>query len=904
MREAAERARAEGVAAVAISFLHAYANPAHERRAAEIVREVVGDDVYITCSSDILAEIREYERTSTAVVNAYVGPVVERYIRSLESSLAAAGISAPLQIMQSSGGLMSAAAAIRKPAHLVESGPAAGVVACAFLARETGIANVISLDMGGTTAKAAILEDGLPVKTSEYEVGAGINLSSRLVKGGGYAIRLPFIDLSEIGAGGGSLVSADEFGMLHVGPESAGSDPGPACYGLGGDEPTLTDALVVLGYLSPEHLAGGAVELDADAAARALESVAEPLGKSTTEAAYGVFQLAVATMTRAVKAVSTYRGRDPREFVLCGFGGNGPVVAVAIARALQMRRVLVPVAPGVFSAAGLLLSEIEHEFVRTLPARGASATAELLLAGFRELEAEADGALVAEGVSRDAIAVSRFADVRYAGQAYELTLPIAAGAPDLGRIAADFGAEHHRTYGHASADAPIDIVNLKLTARAAGNGEVPYDPLAGLAAATARADTRSAYFGPAHGSLDVPVISRAALLDSPPRQGPLIVEEYDSTCVVPPGCVVTLDSLGNIDIALDVHGAAMTAVAIDPITLEVVKNALASVADEMALVVMRSAYSPVVRDTMDYSTALCDRDGELLAQGLTLAVQLGTFPTVMRHVREHFGEDIQPGDVFLANDPYGFGGQHLPDLYVIQPIFHQGVLEGYAATMAHHVDVGGITPGLDRGPRDRDLPGGAAAAVAEAVRGRPRERDRDPDHREEHAPAGRGDRRPAGPDRRLPRRRARADRDPEAVRHRRVPALPGRAAGAERAPDARRAGRPAGRHIRVRGLHRRVRRCAGAAADRGRADRAGRRGLGRPRGDGAAGGGGAQLPRRHGQRRRLLRLPRDRRPARSRMPAATCGRSTSTRPSGRSSTRCCRRPAAHGAWSATASTTP
>ncbi|MBA3330782.1 MAG: hydantoinase/oxoprolinase family protein, partial [Actinobacteria bacterium] len=256
VRRAAERARDEGVAAVAISFLHAYANPAHERRAAEIVREVVGHDVYITCSSEILAEIREYERTSTAVVNAYVGPVVRRYIRSLESSLVAAGFTAPIQIMQSSGGLMSAEAAIRKPAHLVESGPAAGVVACAYLARATGIPNLISLDMGGTTAKAAILEDGRPVKTSEYEVGAGINLSSRLVKGGGHAIRLPFIDLSEIGAGGGSLVSVDELGIMHVGPESAGSQPGPACYGQGGDRPTLTDALVVLGYLNPEYLAG------------------------------------------------------------------------------------------------------------------------------------------------------------------------------------------------------------------------------------------------------------------------------------------------------------------------------------------------------------------------------------------------------------------------------------------------------------------------------------------------------------------------------------------------------------------------------------------------------------------------------------------------------------------------
>ncbi|MBA3347618.1 MAG: hydantoinase/oxoprolinase family protein, partial [Actinobacteria bacterium] len=359
------------------------------------------------------------------------------------------------------------------------------------------------------------------------------------------------IDLSEIGAGGGSLVSADEFGMLHVGPESAGSDPGPACYGLGGDQPTLTDALVVLGYLNPEHLAGGAVALDAAAARRAIESVAGPLSMTPAEAAYGVFQLAVATMTRAVKAVSTYRGRDPREFVLCGFGGNGPVVAVAIARALQMRRVLVPLAPGVFSAAGLLLSEIEHEFVRTLPARGVSATAELLHAGYRELEAEAELALVAEGVAREAIAVSRFADIRYAGQAYELTLPVAAGAPDLGRIAADFGAAHHRTYGHASADAPIDIVNLKLTARPARNGDTPYDPLAGLSVPRTQAITRRAHFGAEHGSHDVSVISRADLLGAPPREGPLIVEEYDSTCVVPPGCSVTLDALGNIDIGLE-----------------------------------------------------------------------------------------------------------------------------------------------------------------------------------------------------------------------------------------------------------------------------------------------------------------------------------------------------------------
>jgi N-methylhydantoinase A len=541
VREAAAAARDAGVRAVAICFLHSYANAAHELRAAELVREVCGDAVYVTCSAEILPEIREYERTSTTVVNAYVGPVVATYLQSLAERLAGVGIGAPLQIMQSSGGVMGATAAARRAAHLVESGPAAGVVACAHLAREAGIENLISLDMGGTTAKAAMLEGGQPVKTAEYEVGAGINLSSRLVKGGGHAIRLPFIDLSEIGAGGGSLVSVDEFGLLHVGPESAGSDPGPACYALGGMQATLTDALVVLGYLNPEQIAGGAVPLDAAAASEALEPVAAALGRSVVEAAAGVFAVAVATMTRAVKAVSTYRGRDPREFVLCGFGGNGPVAAAAIARELQMRRVLVPPSPGVFSAAGLLLSDVEHELLRTMASRGDDLTPAALDAAFAELEAEAERALAADGVL--AGSVSRSADIRYVGQAYELTTAVAAGAADLAQIAGDFHAEHDRTYGHSSPDAPIDVINVKLTARAVRE-DARYDPRAAVARGRDER-TRRAWFGAFH---ETPVIARGALLDTPPRQGPVIVEEYDSTCVVPPGCSVTLDARGNLDI--------------------------------------------------------------------------------------------------------------------------------------------------------------------------------------------------------------------------------------------------------------------------------------------------------------------------------------------------------------------
>ena len=358
--------------------------------------------------------------------------------------------------------------------------------------------------MGGTTAKAAILEDGLPVKTSEYEVGAGINLSSRLIKGGGHAIRLPFIDLSEIGAGGGSLVSVDEFGMLHVGPESAGADPGPACYGLGGDAPTLTDALVVLGYLNPEHLAGGAVAIDAGAAARALESVAAPLGRERDRG--------------RLRRLPARRRDDDAS----GEGGlDLPRPGSARLRALRLRRqrpgrrgrdrARAADAPRARAARARRLQRGRPAPVRDRARVRADAAGPRRRAPRRRCCTPATASSrprpsarsSPKASRREAIVVSRFADIRYAGQAYELTLPVAAGAPDLGRIAADFDAEHHRTYGHASADAPIDIVNLKLTARAAGNGDAPYDPLAGLAADGTSERTRRAYFGPEHGSLDV-----------------------------------------------------------------------------------------------------------------------------------------------------------------------------------------------------------------------------------------------------------------------------------------------------------------------------------------------------------------------------------------------------------------
>jgi N-methylhydantoinase A len=437
---------------------------------------------------------------------------------------------------------MSAAAAAQKPAFLVESGPAAGVIACADIARSAGLGNVISFDMGGTTAKAAIVENGEPARTTEYEVGAGINVSSKLVKGGGYAIKLPFIDISEIGAGGGSIVSLDAAGSIKVGPQSAGAVPGPACYGLGGKEATFTDAAVVLGYLNPDYLVGGKLRIDSRLSHDAIErKVAQPLGFDVHRAAHGVYAIAVATMTRAVKAVSTYRGRDPRDFALVAFGGNGPVVAVAIARELQMRRVLIPPAPGVFSAAGLLFSNVEHTQQRSVFQQTSAVDARRLEKLFAGLETEVRGEMRKEGIADARVGVKRLADLRYTGQAFELTVP--AETPDIAAIEAAFHAEHKRTYGHASEGDPVDLINIRVIASAAPESKEGFaEHLKDAQVASPAQGRRQAYFDGK--AMDTPVLGRAAL--GKRMQGPLIVEEFDATCIVPPGASAELDAHGNI----------------------------------------------------------------------------------------------------------------------------------------------------------------------------------------------------------------------------------------------------------------------------------------------------------------------------------------------------------------------
>lgn len=535
------------VEAIAICLLHSYANPTHERRIAQLLRERL-PNCFISVSSEVLPEIREYERTSTTVVNAYIGPVMSRYLQSLQERFASQGVKGRLLMMQSSGGTLDVQQVLAKPATVVESGPAAGVVGAARLGARGGDKDLITFDMGGTTAKASLIEGGRVLATDEYEVGGGISLSSRLAKGGGYALKLPVIDVSEVGAGGGSIVRIDAGGALKVGPDSAGAVPGPACYAKGGTEPTVTDASVVLGYLNPHALAGGTVPIESERARTAVQKIASALGVNVLDAALGIHRLANSTMMRAVKAVSTYRGRDPRDFTLFAFGGNGGIHAAALANELQMRRVIVPPAAGVFSAVGLLCADLEAvrstAFLRSLNVESVAEVSQRC----QELEQDARRELAVS----DGVVVSWRAELRYAGQGFELPidLPQNGDGIDVPTLRERFEHEYRRTYGHELEGHGIDFVALRVSATVPPRGPTAITRTRRALYRAPTAPYRQAYFGADDGLIDTPVIERSDLTQTP-RMGPLIVEEYEGTTVVPPHATASRDPFDNIVITFD-----------------------------------------------------------------------------------------------------------------------------------------------------------------------------------------------------------------------------------------------------------------------------------------------------------------------------------------------------------------
>ena len=538
------------VEAVAICLINSYANPAHEHAIAVALR-ARAPGLEVSVSADVLPRAGEYERTSTTAINAYVQPTVRRYIDSLAAQLHRDRIAGPLLIMQSGGGLMGAERAAREPVSMIESGPAAGVLAARHFISEMGLDDAVTFDMGGTTAKASIIENGKFLKTTEYEVGGHMSATSRLTGGGGYPITVPAIDVAEVGAGGGSIVWLDSGGSLRVGPQSAGAAPGPVCYGAGGERPTVTDANLVLGYLNPTSIAGGAIEVQPEPARAALEAaIARPLGLDLAEAAYGVHLIVNSEMMGAIRAVSTQRGRDVRDFALVAFGGCGPAHAALLARDMEIGTVVVPPSPGLFSAFGLLATDLEFQRARTLYAESGTLAEGSRLAGIlaalkAEIEMESSREAGAAPLTFEV-----WADMRYEGQSYDLPVAAPAGLAPAALVEAlveRFEAEHERTYGQRARNERVVVVAIRLIGRAAGASA---GVAAGARESSGQAESsRDAWFGPELGWRPTPVVGRGSVPGGG-RAGPLLVEEYDSVIVVPPGCTARSDPSGSIVITV------------------------------------------------------------------------------------------------------------------------------------------------------------------------------------------------------------------------------------------------------------------------------------------------------------------------------------------------------------------
>jgi N-methylhydantoinase A len=531
--------RDHGINSIAVCLLHAYANPIHEQQIKTLIQNL-HPEAFVTISSEILPEFREYERTSTICINAYVMPKVNSYVRHLEGMLQNLGVASELYIMQSNGGVITAQMARESSARTVLSGPAGGALIGVHLSETLKTPNVITIDMGGTSSDICLIESNQPRLTTEADIE-------------GYPIKLPMIDINTIGAGGGSIAWIDAGGALRVGPRSAGADPGPVCYGLGGEEPTVTDANVILGRLNPVYLLGGEMEVHLDKAKEVVtEKIAKPLGIDLIQAAEGIIAVVNANMIRGIRRVSVERGHDPRDFSLVPFGGAGPLHGVELAQALNMTRVAIPAHPGIASAFGMLSADVRHDYVQTLIINSKQTAGNRLDTIYHDLEVQGQAQLAREGFEGEAVSLSRLADMRYAGQSYELSLPVPDGKIStkvLDSLFKRFHQTHQQSYGYSRKGELIEFVNFRVVAQ----GKLPRSRLAENRPAGQKqpnpSDTRTVWFQGQ--GVETPIYERSHVVKDQVISGPAIVEQLDSTIVIPPGFQGAVEALGNIIIEQD-----------------------------------------------------------------------------------------------------------------------------------------------------------------------------------------------------------------------------------------------------------------------------------------------------------------------------------------------------------------
>jgi len=704
----------EGAEALAVCFLFSYLNPSHERRASEIIHQRY-PDLYASLSHEVIPQIKEFDRLSTTVINSYVGPVFSRYLANLAQRFEAYPQLNDVLIMQSNGGVAPISDSARMAVRAILSGPAGGVSAAAYIGQLLGGPKIIAFDMGGTSTDISLIENGVPhVANEKFEAG--------------WKIAAPMIDIHTLGAGGGSIARVDEGGILHVGPESAGAEPGPACYGRGGANPTVTDASLALGYLDADNFLGGRASLDTAATEQALaDHVGTPLNLSTVESAFGVFRVVCTSIAEGIRLMSVQRGVDPREFTIMGFGGASGLHASEVARQLEVSKVYIPASAPVLSAYGMLNTDIKYDFFRSYPVSLDRADLNELRSILDELAGQGRDKLLDQGLPAAAVEIQYSADMRYLDQIYEVTVPLPDPTlPDsefIARLTDNFHSRYQELYSYNQQDQEVRLVTLRVAAigklpRIAQSGQRRDD------GAAAPVGSRRIYLGEWQ---DAPTFAADTLPAGAEIDGPAILESEFTTILVWPGDRATVDAMGGIELVVnqDVqNGEPITAASHDtpakagvqetpldsgfrrndgsgvrddgsyddPITLAVVEHRLESIAQEMTEAMLRTAMSQILNSSRDFSTAILDNECQLVAQGEGIPVHISALPVAGAAVRDYFGNDIHDGDLFVLNDPY-FGGSHLPDITIIRPVFHDGRLLFYGVNRSHHSDVGGGTHG-------------------------------------------------------------------------------------------------------------------------------------------------------------------------------------------------------------------
>lgn len=699
VRHAARVLKDDGVKSVAVCFLFSYLNSCHEDRAKQILLEEI-PDCFVTTSSEVAPQFREFERFTTAALNAFVGPKVRNYVSNLSDSLENVRIRADLHIMASHGGVVTAATVAEKPVMSLLSGPAAGVLGGAWAGANSGRDRLITFDVGGTSADIGIVVDGQHSQAMSRDTWIG-----------GQPVLVSMIDISTIGAGGGSIAYVDEGGAFQVGPQSAGSQPGPAAYGKAGDKPTVTDANLVLGRLDKDNFLGGAMLLDESAAYDVIDELAHTLEVETREAAEGVLTIVNSNMANAIRARTIQRGLDPREFSLVAFGGAGPLHGAEVAAMLEIPEVIIPPHPGITSATGLLTTDLKYEQFKTEFQVQGTTDLDRLRADFEHLERMLLQQYAQEGVARDQVRLARSGDLRYVGQGYELRAEIPDGhfnEQALDDVWQAFHQMHKSEYGHHFPNSLIEIVNIRVT----GVGEAPSigrpSPEFGASLEIARVKSGACLFrvDDKLQTFETAHYRRADLPVDAAIPGPAVILQRDTTIVVPPGWSASTERSGNIVIRN--NGLSMStdetslgsvtepAVHIDRITARVIQGALENVAVEMGFKLMRMSHSSLIRESEDFGAAIIDSQGRQVAETpQSTPLQSGPLPGYIDGIRRALasrGEEICPGDVYIHNDAYA-GASHVPDVAFCVPVFHRDRLVGFSATAAHHVDIGAHTPG-------------------------------------------------------------------------------------------------------------------------------------------------------------------------------------------------------------------